>query len=165
MRNTPEEAAAADQDPERDSALGAPLDGNGRPGVRLKSSVAHAVHVPKEQVVAWVRARKIPSGRAARRTWYLPAGIEVRGAGAFGVGLTDRDRLVQVDGRAVFVTGDAVEAVLAAVGRQATTIVGVFMRETDKAVVTTTVRVELPELEALTQEEATQTPVRPGEAK
>lgn len=113
-------------------------------GTRHKGGVSRSVSVPAGQVLGWVRARAVPKGRSVPPTWYLPRGVEIRGATAFGVGLSERDRLVVVDGQPVASGGDVIEAVLRAVGRQAPATTGIFMREAEHAVVTTTVVVQFP---------------------
>jgi len=72
------------------------------------------------------------------------------------VGLGDRDRLVSVEGRQVVSPTEVIEAVLGAVGRRAAALTAVFLRSSPAGVVSTTLTVEMPDLNKLTAEDPAQ---------
>jgi hypothetical protein len=113
------------------------------------------ISVPSARVLDWVRAKKIPKGRMALASPWLPAGISIGGISRFGLGLVESDRLVRVEGAPVTDASQVISAVLSALGRGASQISGEFVRATEKGPRTIRLIVQLPssrEVEAVLEE-------------
>jgi hypothetical protein len=155
----PEEPPSLEIPPDAAGSLLGPLEegqGSGKAGpsrARRSLALSRSVRVSAATVEQWIRARSVPRGRSVPANATLPAGIEIIGAGAFGLGLGDRDRLVSVEGRSVSAPGEVFEAVLAALGRRAPTLNAVFYRNSPAGVVSTTLLIELPDLAQLNLED------------
>lgn len=130
-------------------ALGGELGPSGpsiRGARRQPQDVDRSVRASVEVTRRWIERKAIPRGRGVAPTRLLPAGVAIEGVAAYGLGLTDRDRLVNVAGQPVTSPGEVVEAVLRAVGGGAPSIQGSFLHESGGKVIRTTVIVDLPDL-------------------
>ncbi len=124
------------------------------PAARL-ARTPDVISVPPARVLDWVRAKKIPKGRVALASPWLPAGIAIGGISRFGLGLVESDRLVRVEGAPVTDASQVISAVLSALGRGASQISGEFVRATERGPRTIRLIVHLPtprELEAVLEE-------------
>lgn len=81
----------------------------------------------------------------------MPAGIELYGVGALGIGLVDGDRLVSVDGRSVERRGQVIGAVLAARADERPSMRAGLVRHTKDGPVAFTVEVAQPYPESSAQ--------------
>lgn len=68
----------------------------------------------EDLVLTWAEKQLVPLGISRPASEGVPAGIELFGVGALGVGLVDGDRLVSIDGVSVERRGQVIGAVLAA---------------------------------------------------
>lgn len=124
------------------------------PGAR-QARTPDTISVPPTRVLEWVRAKKVPKGRMALASPWLPAGISIGGISRYGLGLVESDRLVRVEGAPVTEASQVIGAVLSALGRGASQISGEFVRATEKGPRTIRLIVHLPtprELEAVLEE-------------
>lgn len=117
----PPEPSARDRQPAR------------RSGKRVRRSVdAHpsplALHLDAARVLSLAAARRVPTARRLAATEGRPAGLELQGVSALGVGLTDGDVLVEVEGRPVTTEAQVVSLVIAARARRAPTVSGRLLR-------------------------------------
>ncbi|HEX3596452.1 MAG TPA: hypothetical protein VHU80_15185 [Polyangiaceae bacterium] len=92
------------------------------------SGLAGGIFVDKDTVLRLARAGVVPSGQTVPTTATHPGGIELHGVGALGVGLTDGDILVEVEGRAVQTEGQVVGIVIGARSRHAERLSAVVWR-------------------------------------
>ncbi len=81
-----------------------------------------------EQVLHWANAGVVPRGSRVAARGPCPAGIKLRGAGVYGLGIEDGDLLVSVEGVPVGDRSQVVSTVLAGRGRMKRTIEAVVMR-------------------------------------
>lgn len=97
-----------------------------------------------ERVLGWAESQLVPHGitRGADRS--MPAGIELYGVAALGIGLLDGDRLLTVDGVSVLERGQVVGAVLGARSRRAESMTAGLARRTAQGIEEFTVVVEQP---------------------
>lgn len=107
------------------------------------------ISVPPATVLAWIRGRKVPRGRAVGASPWLPAGISVQGISRYGLGLVESDRLVAVDGAPVADPSAVISAVLGALGRGASQITGSFVRATQSGPRTIRLIVHFPDAEEI----------------
>lgn len=99
-----------------------------------------------ETVLGWANSQLVPRGRTVSASFGLPAGIELFGAGALGLGVLDGDRLVAVDGVPVTDRGEVVSIVLAARLHERKEVVASLARRTESGVELYSVVLEQPYL-------------------
>jgi hypothetical protein len=113
----------------------AAYDRDARPGRRRSRGrrrgerVAHGLLVPGGAVLRIVRSGLRPRGVPVPADGAHPAGMLLEGVSALGVGLQDGDVLTRVAGAPASDAGDVIGAVIAARGRLARSISGVFWRD------------------------------------
>lgn len=104
------------------------------------ASVAHGVRVSAEQVLALAQRRAMPTASPVRATPGHPAGLELHGVSALGIGMQDGDVLTEAAGQRAASVATVIGVVLAARSRHSAEISGRFYR----AGVPYTVTVEQP---------------------
>ncbi|HEX4335410.1 MAG TPA: hypothetical protein VH062_05820 [Polyangiaceae bacterium] len=86
--------------------------------VTRDSSVAGGIFVGKDTVLRLARSGVVPSGQPVTESATHPAGIALSGVGALGIGLTDGDILVEVEGVPVRSEAQVVGLVIGARSRR-----------------------------------------------
>jgi hypothetical protein len=97
-----------------------------------------------KRVLGWANKQIVPRGITRKAASGMPAGIELHGAAALGIGLLDGDRLVTVDGESVLERAQVVGAVLGARSRRAEAMTAGLYRLTKDGPTAFTVVVEQP---------------------
>jgi hypothetical protein len=93
--------------------------------------VGGALYADQARVLSWIQSRKIPEARPVPASPPAPAGIEIVGAEAFGVGIRSSDRLVRVAGAPVADPDAVAAAVIAARNRHAESLTAEFLRPSE----------------------------------
>jgi hypothetical protein len=88
----------------------------------------HGIRVSAAQVLALAARRAMPQAVPVKATAQHPAGLQLRGVSALGVGLQDGDVLTEAAGQKATSVAAVVGIVLAARGRQVPEISGRFYR-------------------------------------
>lgn len=95
---------------------------------RRARKAVHAVLVQGATVLQLVRSSVRPRGKLVPADGTRPAGILLQGVSGLGVGLEDGDVLTSVAGAPARDIGDVIGAVVAARGRSAPSVSGIFWR-------------------------------------
>jgi hypothetical protein len=120
--------------PEETSGAAAPTPLSSKSGSRPSkrpaktTNIAGGIFVGKETVLRLVRAGVVPAGQPVAASSSHPAGIQLAGVGALGIGLVDGDILTEVEGRPVQTEGQVVGMVFAARSRHAEQMSAVIWR-------------------------------------
>jgi hypothetical protein len=93
-----------------------------------KRSVVHAVYISSAQVLSLAARRAMPGAAPVRASTDHPAGLQLRGVSALGVGLQDGDVLTEAAGQRASSVALVVGVVLAARARHSSEISGRFYR-------------------------------------
>ncbi len=113
--------------PEAESRLAStPSQAHGKRAPRAAS--AHALRVSAAQVLALAQRRAMPSAAPVRATAAHPAGLELHGVSALGIGMQDGDVLTEAAGQRAASVATVVGVVLAARSRHSPEISGRFYR-------------------------------------
>lgn len=143
MRSTPAEAVESNSQE--------PLDARKRGGAHRKAPRSFSLgpapqnaRASVKQVLHWAEHQIVPRGIARAASDGMPAGIELHGVEALGVGLLSGDRLVTVDGVSVSERSQVVGAVLGARSRRAETMTAGLVRRTKEGPTHFTVIIEQP---------------------
>jgi hypothetical protein len=86
------------------------------------------VYVDARTVLRLSRRGIVPAGSPVRATSSRPAGLALAGVSALGVGLSDGDVLVEVEGSPVRTEGQVIGMVIAARGRRVPHLSAIFFR-------------------------------------
>ncbi len=105
-----------------------------------RAAPAHALRVLASQVLALAQRRAMPTAAPVRATAAHPAGLELHGVSALGIGMQDGDVLTEAAGQRAASVATVIGVVLAARSRHSAEISGRFYR----AGVPFTVTVEQP---------------------
>jgi hypothetical protein len=105
-----------------------------------KAGAAHAIYISSAQVLALASRRALPNAVPVRASSEHPAGLQLRGVSALGVGLQDGDVLTEAGGQRASSVAAVIGIVLAARARHSPEISGHFFRGN----VPYSVRVEQP---------------------
>jgi hypothetical protein len=89
----------------------------------------HGIRVSAESVVRLANSGARPRGTPVRATPERPAGLELHGVGALGIGLRDGDVLTDAGGRPARSEAEVVGMILASRGAQVPEISGRFYRD------------------------------------
>lgn len=101
----------------------------GRKGVPSKATAfSGGIYIGKETVLRLANAGVVPAARPVAAAPGRPGGLQLFGVGALGVGLTDGDILIEVEGRPVQTEGQVVGLVLGARSRRAPQVSAVVLR-------------------------------------
>lgn len=98
----------------------------------------------RSMVLSWAERQLVPRGIHRSAYGDLPAGIELSNVAALGIGLSEGDRLLSVDGVPVTERAQVIGAVLSARSRRAEQMTATLARRTTKGVKRFTVVVEQP---------------------
>jgi S1-C subfamily serine protease len=90
--------------------------------------ITHGVHVPARVVLRLADAGVRPHGAYVRSDGVRPGGVRLAGVSSLGIGVRDGDVLTRVAGAPARSAGDVISAVVAARGRMAPAVSGVFWR-------------------------------------
>jgi len=93
-----------------------------------KPGAAHALYISSAQVLALASRRALPNAVPVRASAEHPAGLQLRGVSALGVGLQDGDVLTEAGGQRASSVAGVVGVVLAARARHSAEISGHFFR-------------------------------------
>lgn len=122
---TPRAALVMTEEPEPESIAEAPSAGKQKPkqkqkqGAKSRSGEADrlpSIHIPARRVLELANAGRRPSGRSVTAEGNRPAGVQVFGASALGVGVRDGDVITRVNGVAVNSANQVIALVIAARG-------------------------------------------------
>ncbi len=95
---------------------------------RWRVRITHGVHVPASVVLSLADAGARPRGAYVPSDGVRPGGVRLVGVSALGIGVQDGDVLTRVAGAPARSAGDVISAVVAARGRLAPAVSGVFWR-------------------------------------
>lgn len=90
--------------------------------------ITHGVHVPARVVLRLAGRGARPRGAYVPSDGVRPGGVRLVGVSALGIGVQDGDVLTRVAGAPAHTAGDVISAVVAARGRLAKAVSGVFWR-------------------------------------
>ena len=111
----------------------------GKAGGRNASGISHtqlpSLRVSESVVLRLAQSGRRPTGKPVAASGSRPAGIQVFGATALGIGVRDGDVLTQVSGVAISSIAQVVGLVIAARGAHQPAIEGVLYRGTRKYVI------------------------------
>ena len=93
-----------------------------------KPAPQHAIRISSAQVLALASRRAMPGANPVRASGDHPAGLQLRGVSALGVGLEDGDVLTEAAGQRASSVATVVGVVLAARARHSSEISGRFYR-------------------------------------
>jgi len=93
-----------------------------------KPGAAHAIYISSAQVLALASRRALPNAVPVRANAEHPAGLQLRGVSARGVGLQDGDVLTEAGGQRASSVAAVVGVVLAARAQHSPEISGHFFR-------------------------------------
>lgn len=119
---TPRAALVMTEEPELESIAEAPTAGKKpkqKQGAKIRSGEADrlpSIHIPARRVLELANAGRRPSGRSVTAEGDRPAGVQVFGASALGVGVRDGDVITRVNGVAVNSANQVIALVIAARG-------------------------------------------------
>jgi hypothetical protein len=132
--------AAAPGDTLTDTELASDAFAHTAPGLRTtatprqaakhgaKSGALHALRISAAQVLSLAARRAMPDAAPVRASAEHPAGLQLRGVSALGVGLQDGDVLTEAAGQRAGSVATVVGVVLAARARHSSEISGRFYR-------------------------------------
>lgn len=155
---TPSERTAV---PSTDTTPGR-LEGQSLQGGNGETPPGPMRRVPKNVVLEWANKRASPRGVVRAKTGGVPAGIELHGVGALGIGLREGDRLVAVEGQPALDRTAVVRAVLAARAEGRDFIVATVVRPRDGRADRYTIAIQQPYPEDLQGLEPSQNEDEPG---
>jgi hypothetical protein len=111
------------------SAAGAKGKHGGRkPAPSKATAFSGGIYIGKETVLRLANAGVVPAARPVAAAPGRPGGLQLFGVGALGVGLSDGDILIEVEGRPVQTEGQVVGLVLGARSRRAPQVSAVVLR-------------------------------------
>jgi hypothetical protein len=94
----------------------------------VKASTAHGIRISAAQVLGLAARRAMPDAAPVRANAEHPAGLQLRGVSALGVGLQDGDVLTEAAGQHASSVAAVVGIVLSARARHSSEISGRFVR-------------------------------------
>ena len=94
----------------------------------VKANAAHGIHISASQVLNLASRRAMPAATPVRANAEHPAGLQLRGVSALGVGLQDGDVLTEAAGQHATSVAAVVGIVLSARARHSSEISGRFVR-------------------------------------
>jgi hypothetical protein len=93
-----------------------------------KANASHAIRISSAQVLSLAARRAMPDAAPVRASAEHPAGLQLRGVSALGIGLQDGDVLTEAAGQRASSVAAVVGVVLAARSRHSPEISGRFFR-------------------------------------